>query len=76
MPIVTVRLAKGRDIATKRAVVEAVTNAVVSTLNVRPEWVTVLLEELDRENWSTGGELHIDKFGEGFGEQGVGKPSR
>lgn len=29
--------------------------------------VTVLFDEYDRENWATGGELHIDKFGPGPG---------
>jgi len=23
------------------------------------------IEEIDRENWSIGGELHLDKFGKG-----------
>jgi 4-oxalocrotonate tautomerase len=33
----------------------------------------VLIEEFDRENWATGGELHADKFGEGFGGKGTEK---
>ncbi len=73
MPIITVKLAKGRDIETKRNLVGVVTDAVASALDVKPEWVTVLIEELDRENWATGGELHIDKFGDGYGNQGVGE---
>ena len=28
----------------------------------------VLINEIDRENWSTGGELHFDKFGAGYGK--------
>jgi 4-oxalocrotonate tautomerase len=36
---------------------------------VKPEWVTVLIEEHERENWATGGELHSDKLGAGFGKQ-------
>lgn len=42
----------------------------VETLGVKAEWVTVLIDEYDRENWATGGELHIDKFGPGFGKSG------
>jgi len=34
--------------------------------------VTVLIEEYERENWATGGELHADKFGPGFGKTGTG----
>ena len=71
MPVITIRLGKGRPIETKRALAEAVTNAVVATLDVRPEWVTVLIEEYERENWATGGELHADKFGKGYGKAGV-----
>jgi len=29
------------------------------------------IDEVDRENWSTGGELHIDKFGKGYGKIGA-----
>ena len=69
MPIVTIKIAKGRSIEQKRKLTKAITNSVVSTLDVKPEWVSVLIEEFDRENWSTGGELHIDKFGAGYGKK-------
>ncbi len=67
MPIVTIKIAKGRTIDQKRNLARAITDSVVSILDVKPEWVSVLIEEFDRENWSTGGELHIDKFGVGYG---------
>lgn len=70
MPIVTIKLAKGRTIEQKRDLAKAVTDAVVSSIDVKPEWVTVLIEELERENWASGGQLHSDKFGKGFGKQG------
>jgi len=68
MPIVSIKIAKGRSIDDKRKLVEAVSDSVVSTLGVKPEWVSVLIEEFERENWSTGGKLHIDKFGPGHGK--------
>ncbi|MFG1394394.1 tautomerase family protein [Xanthobacter agilis] len=71
MPVITVRIGKGRPIETKRALVAALTQAVAETLDVSPDWVTVLIEEYDRENWATGGELHADKFGPGFGKTGT-----
>jgi len=71
MPVITIRIGKGRPIDKKRAVVEAVTKAVAETLDVQPEWVTILIEEYDRENWATGGQLHADKFGPGYGKAGV-----
>nr|WP_253274430.1 hypothetical protein [Myxosarcina sp. GI1] len=33
----------------------------VVSLGTQPEWVTVHIDEFDRENWAVGGELHIDK---------------
>jgi 4-oxalocrotonate tautomerase len=70
MPIVTIKLAKGRSIESKRELVDALTDVVVETLDVKPEWVTVLIDEFDRENWSTAGQLHSDRFGDGHGKQG------
>lgn len=70
MPIVSIKMAKGRTVEQKRALVKAVTDSIVSVLDVKPEWVSVLIEEFDRENWSTGGELHVDKFGTGHGRSG------
>lgn len=71
MPIVTVNIARGRTIDQKRSLVKAVTQAVVSTLDVKPEWVTVLINEHERENWATGGVLHSDALGPGCGKQGT-----
>jgi 4-oxalocrotonate tautomerase len=65
MPVMTLKMARGRPTEKKRAFVQAVTKAAVETLDVKPEWVTVLIDEYDRENWATGGELHSDQFGNG-----------
>ncbi len=64
MPIITVKLAKGRSIAQKRQLAEAFTAAAVRILAVQPEWVTIVIDEYDRENWASAGELHADKFGQ------------
>ena len=69
MPIVSIKIAKGRTAEQKRNLVRAITNSVVASLDVKQEWVTVLIEEYDRENWATSGELHIDKFGVGCGKE-------
>lgn len=71
MPIVTINMAQGRTVEQKRALAAAVTQSVASTLEVKPEWVTVLINEHERENWATGGLLHSDKFGPGCGKQGT-----
>jgi 4-oxalocrotonate tautomerase len=73
MPVISVKIAKGRTVEQKRALAKAVTDAVVTTLDLKPEWVTVVIEEYDRENWATGGELHSDKYGPGCGKQGTEK---
>lgn len=71
MPVVSIKIAKGRSIEVKQELVETVTRDLVRILNVNPEWVTVLIEEYERENWSTAGTLHAIKFGPGFGSQGT-----
>ena len=71
MPIISVKMAKGRTVDQKRAFAEKVTALAVETLDVRPEWVTVVFDEYDRENWATGGKLHSDKYGAGCGVNGT-----
>lgn len=69
MPIITVKLAKGRTSEQKQQFVETVTKEAVKTLHVKEEWVTVIFDEYERENWATNGQLHSIKFGDGFGRQ-------
>jgi len=71
MPIITVKIAKGRTVEQKRVLVGALTKTAMETLGAEKEWVTVLIEEFDRCNWAAGGELFSDKFGTGYGKQGV-----
>jgi len=63
MPIVNIKIAKGRSIEQKKKLVKDITDVVVKDLDLRPEWVTVLIDEYDRENWASGGELHSEKYG-------------
>lgn len=69
MPVVTIKLARGRSAAQKRELVGAVTATLVKTMDVKPEWVTVLIDEYERENWATAGVLHSDAFGPGCGKK-------
>lgn len=71
MPIITVSLAKGRTEEQKQQFVEAMTIEAVKKLGVEPEWVTVIFNEYERENWASGGTLHSIKFGQGYGKQGT-----
>ncbi len=70
MPIITVKIGKGRTVEKKRELVEALTKVAVEKLDAKEEWVTVLIEELDGQNWAVAGELLSDTFGPGRGAQG------
>lgn len=67
MPVVTIKIAKGRSVEQKRELAKKFCDTMVSVLGVKPEWVSIIIDEYDRENWSTGGELHSDKFGSSNG---------
>lgn len=69
MPIVSIKIAKGRPVKMKRQLVQSVTQAVAASLNLKPELISVFIEEFERENWATGGELHSDKYGGGYGHK-------
>jgi 4-oxalocrotonate tautomerase len=71
MPIVTIQMARGRDVDVKRRLAGEIARLLADALDVEAEWVTVLFQEYERENWSTGGRLHSDRFGPGCGRQGV-----
>lgn len=45
MPSITVNIAECHSIRLKRKLAQAVTHALVSTLNTKPEWVTVHIDK-------------------------------
>lgn len=40
-------------------------------MGTKPEWVTVHIDEFERENWAVGGQLHVDKHAGRHIEKGV-----
>ena len=46
MPFINVKIAKGQTIEQKQEFVETITKEAVRVLNVQPEWVTVVIDEL------------------------------
>jgi 4-oxalocrotonate tautomerase len=60
MPTINVQLFEGRTAEQKRAFVQAVTEATVKTLECAPESVDILIHEIKREHWATGGKLWSD----------------
>lgn len=61
MPIVTVKLLEGRTDEQKKALVEKVTEAVVETVNAKPEAVTIVIEEMSKNHYATAGVRACDK---------------
>ncbi len=61
MPIVNIQMLKGRTLEQKKVLTKAVTDAIVSSINVKPEVVWVVIEEMEKENFATGGVLHCEK---------------
>lgn len=59
MPLVNIRLAS-RDVPTtsaqKAALISGVTRLLQEVLDKKPESVTVIIDEIDPDNWGVGGE--------------------
>lgn len=61
MPTLRVELMEGRTVEQKKKLVEALTQAVVDTLGSKPESVDILLYDIPRQNWATGGILWTER---------------
>ena len=61
MPTIRVELMEGRTPEQKKNLVKALTEAVVETLGSKPESVDVVLYDVQRGNWATGGQLWSEK---------------
>ncbi|MDD5772044.1 MAG: 2-hydroxymuconate tautomerase family protein [bacterium] len=61
MPVVNIQILKGRSQEQKKKMAKTVTDAIVSSIGVKPEAVWIVIEEMERENFATGGVLHCEK---------------
>ncbi len=61
MPVVTVQLWEGRTLEQKRALVAAITEAMVEHAGANPDALHVILQEIARENWGRAGVLGVDQ---------------
>ena len=61
MPTIRVELFEGRSPEQKRQLVKALTQACVETLGSKAEGVDVILYDIKKQDWATGGELWSDK---------------
>lgn len=60
MPILRVSIWSGRTKEQKAALAKALTDTMVTVAHVPAHAVTIQFEELPKENWATGGELHSE----------------
>jgi 4-oxalocrotonate tautomerase len=61
VPVVIVEMWEGRTVAQKRALVKAITDAMVEHAGARPEHLHVIIHETRRESWGRGGVLGSDR---------------
>ena len=57
MPTINVQMFEGRSAQQKREFVRAVTEAACQTLGCEPGSVDIIIQEVSRDNWATGGKL-------------------
>lgn len=61
MPVVTVQMFAGRSVDQKRALVRAITDAMVTHAGARPDALHVIIQEYGLEDWGRAGVLGIDR---------------
>lgn len=55
MPIIQVNMLEGRSVAQKRRMIAAVTDAIVGALDVSPDSVRILINEMHPEHFALAG---------------------
>ena len=61
MPFVNIRITHdGATAEQKKALIEGVTQLLVDTLNKNPATTTVIIDEVDTDNWGLGGRTVTD----------------
>ena len=63
MPSIRVEMFEGRTLEQKRGFIEAVTRVTCETLGTSAESVDIVITDIKRENWATGGKLWCDPRG-------------
>ena len=57
MPTFHIELFEGRTLDQKRKLVEEITRVTSEVLGSAPESVDIIITDIKRENWATGGKL-------------------
>ena len=61
MPFIHVNMFEGRTVDQKRKMVAAMTDAVVKSLEIKPEAVHIIIHELPKQNFSSAGVLASER---------------
>ena len=61
MPVIHVHMFEGRSVEQKRKLVTAMTEAVVKSIDAKPESVQILIHDMPKINVAVAGVLHADK---------------
>ncbi len=72
MPIIQVNIAAGRTAQQKAAAFVEITDAVVRTLDVRPEQVRIIINEVNPEHFAIGGQTMAAHAAKASGKSGQG----
>ena len=64
MPVVQVSVWAGISEENKKKMVEGITK-VIEEVGVPREAITIIIEEIPKTNWASGGRLHSEKFRKG-----------
>lgn len=60
MPILQIEMFKGKTIEQKREMVRKITDAVTESLNCSKESVSIIIREMELENFAKSGVLKVD----------------
>lgn len=61
MPLIEVRMFEGRTPEQKREFVEAITRETCRVLKCEASSVDIIIDDISRSNWATGGTLWSEK---------------
>ncbi len=61
MPVITVKMFEGRTLEQKRAICKRITEVIVEEANTTPDQVSILIEDMSKDEFATGGVLFCDK---------------
>jgi 4-oxalocrotonate tautomerase len=62
MPIIRVEMLSGRNREQKRLLVRELIDTFLRVAGGEPEWVTIILQDIDEEDWGGAGVLMADKY--------------